>query len=89
VFVLRSNCTRKITLGYISVYKHLKYCTCLMAYMLNKAFLTTAVENVRTTRLYSQIVSPSLMFTKQCCGHVSSILYLGKPHLEEAQEHHS
>ena len=60
-----------------------------MAYLLNKAILTTAVEDIRATGLYSQIVSPSPMFTKQCCGDVTTILYLGKPHLVEAQEHHS
>jgi hypothetical protein len=56
-----------------------------MAYMLNKAILTTAVKDIRATRLYSQIMSPSPMFTKQCSGHISTILYLGESHLIVAE----
>ena len=63
----------------------MKYCTCLMANMLNKAILATAVKDIRATRLYSQIMSPSPVFTKQCSGHISTILYLGESHLIVAE----
>uniref|UniRef100_A0A0A9E8C7 Uncharacterized protein n=1 Tax=Arundo donax TaxID=35708 RepID=A0A0A9E8C7_ARUDO len=49
--------------------------------MLDKTILATAIKDIWATRLYSQIVSPSPMFTEQCSGHISAILYFGKSHL--------
>jgi hypothetical protein len=65
-----------------------KFSMCLITYILNKAILATAIKDIRATRLYHQIMSPSRMLTKQCSGHISTILYLGKSHLIATKDHY-